>query len=224
MRQKNHFAGTGQLGIRGACSAPEMKLSAAILSLVIAAAPAAVAAPRIAVVRVADVYKSLDATRKQQDAVAANMEALQKDRRATELLKMRNSLREQYTSLPQKPTTAAEMAKVREYALKYREATTLQEDFNSFCEEEVRNINIRKVKEMRQSLDLIVETARKIGKDEGIDWVFDTSGNTNTSLPLVVYAKAPLDLTDRVLSALQPNKAIATPVEAAKAPAEDSKR
>jgi Skp family chaperone for outer membrane proteins len=185
---------------------PEMKLPAAILCTVIACSPAAFAAPRIAVVRVADIYKSLEKTRQQQEAIAADFDALYKDRRLTELRRLLTTLKSQSSTLPQQVDDASR-AKVREYALKYREAETLQEDYASFREEETRKINTKKVKEMRQSLDLIVETARKIGKDEGFDWVLDTSGNTNTTTPLILYAKGPVDLTDRVLTTLQPNAA-----------------
>jgi Skp family chaperone for outer membrane proteins len=67
---------------------------------------------------------------------------------------------------------------------------------------------------MRASLDRIHAAAQKLGADKGYDWVLDSSGNTNTGLPLVLYAKDAKDLTDELTSSLS-----ATAASASTAPA-----
>ncbi len=178
-----------------------MKIPAAILASMLAACFTAAAAPRIAVVRVADVYKQLESTRQQQQELQAKRQAVLKDRRAEELNKLvadLNARREQFASLDPESRVKAE----REYAVKRQEAQTLREDFSSFQTAKNREINAELVAGMQASLKKIRETALKIGQEQGFDWVLDTSGNTNTGLPLVLYAKNAVDLTDRVAASL----------------------
>lgn len=220
------LAGTGQDKSWSACCGPEMKLPAAVLSCVFAATAVSMAGPKIAIVRVADVYKSLESSRIQQDAVEKERQDITKDRRLTDLQTMVTELKakqEAIGTLSGPVVDEATQKKIREYALQYREAETLRETYATFQEEENKRINTKLVKEMRASLDQIHETACKIGKDEGFDWVLDTSGNSNTGIPLVLYAKAPVDLTEKVLLALQPSPSAgthtpATPPSAGSAP------
>lgn len=178
-----------------------MKIPATVLATTLAACISAAAAPRIATVRVADVYKRLESTRQQQQEIQKKREAVLKDRRLEELNKMIADLetrRQQLSSMDPAARARAE----REYAVKRQEARTLQEDFTGFRTQRNREINEELVAGMQASLEKIRETAMKLGKEEGFDWVLDTSGNTNTGLPLVLYAKNPADLTERVATAL----------------------
>ena len=43
----------------------------------------------------------------------------------------------------------------------------------------------------------------KVAKEQGYDLVLDSSGNTNTGVPFVLYQKESPDLTDDVKAALQ---------------------
>lgn len=178
-----------------------MKFRSTVLAMMLVACASAAAAPRIATVRVADVYKRLETTRQQQQEIQEKREAILKDRRLEELNKMISNLearRQQFSSMDPQARTRAE----REYAVKHQEARTLQEDFASYRTQKNREINGELVAGMQASLERIRETAVKLGKEEGFDWVIDTSGNTNTGLPLVLYAKNPADLTERVAIAL----------------------
>lgn len=178
-----------------------MKFRSTVLATMLAACVSATAAPRIAIVRVADVYKRLESTRQQQQKIQEKRDAILKDRRLEELNKMIADLdarRQQFASMEPQARARAE----REYAVKLQEARTLQENFASYRTEKNREINAELVADMQASLEKIRETAVTLGKEEGFDWVIDTSGNTNTGLPLVLYAKNPADLTERVAIAL----------------------
>ena len=58
------------------------------------------------------------------------------------------------------------------------------------------------VAQMEESLAQIHAKAAEIGKKKGVDWVLDSSGQSNTGVPFILYAKSPLDLTSEVQSAL----------------------
>jgi outer membrane protein len=176
-----------------------MKFAAAVVSTMIVASFAAVAAPpRVATIRVADVFRQLDTTVKANEEIQAKREALKKDKRQLAI----NELSEGGTSIDAETRKKLE----REFLLKRQEAKSLEEDLESFRTEKNREINAEMVAGMRARLDLIRSTAEKIAREEGYDWVFDSSGQTNTGVPLVLYAKNPNDLTDRVLAAMGPTK------------------
>jgi len=66
---------------------------------------------------------------------------------------------------------------------------------------------------MRASLDRIVKISNKIAKEKGFDTVFDSSGNTNTGVPFVLYSKNAPDLTVDVQAAIKDSEAAQKPVE-----------
>jgi Skp family chaperone for outer membrane proteins len=90
----------------------------------------------------------------------------------------------------------------REYAVKTREAIALRADFESYDTDKNRQIDAEMVADRKQRLALIRQTAEKIAAEEGFDWILDSSGNTNTGVPLLLYAKSATDLTDRVVAVL----------------------
>lgn len=201
--------------------------AAAVAAFMLVASFAAVAAPpKVATVRVADIFRQLDSTVKANEALQAKRDAIKKDKRQTSLDEILADLELRSKKLSEGGTTIdAETRKKleREFLLKRQEAKSLQDDFEGFRNEKNREINAEMVAGMRSRLDLIQATAEKIAKEEGYDWVFDSSGQTNTGVPLVLYAKNPNDLTDRVLAALGPAKT-ETKTPPTKAPAQPKKR
>lgn len=184
--------------------APLMK-AAVILLLSISAAVAVAAPPKVAVVRVADVFRQLDETVKANQALHAKREAINQDSRLAAYNAMYADLefrRKQLAESSGKIDAATRTKLEREYAMKRQEAKSLLDDFESFRAERNREINAEMVEGMKQRLLRIHEAAGKIAGEEGFDWVLDGSGNTNTGVPLLLYAKSPNDLTDRVLASL----------------------
>lgn len=187
-----------------------MKRAAALVAtLIVASLPAIAAPPKVAMVRVADVFRQLDGTVKANEEIQAKREALKKDKRQLAInelvadLQLRGKkLAEAGTSID--PETRKKLE--REFLLKRQEAKSLEDDFESYRAEKNKEINAEMVAGMRTRLDQIRATAEKIAKQDGYDWVFDSSGQTNTGVPLVLYSKNPADLTDRVLAVLGPAK------------------
>lgn len=185
--------------------APLMNVAAAILSLSIAVPVAAAAPPKVAVVRVADVFRQLDETVKANQALQAKREAINQDGRLAAYNTMYADLeirRKQLAEGGGKIDAATRTKLEREFAMKRQEAKSLLDDFESFRTERTREINAEMVEGMKLRLQRIHEAAGKIAGEEGFDWVLDGSGNTNTGVPLLLYAKSPNDLTDRVLASL----------------------
>ncbi|RYG21876.1 MAG: OmpH family outer membrane protein, partial [Burkholderiales bacterium] len=91
----------------------------------------------------------------------------------------------------------------RTYEIKRQEAQTLQQEYENFKEEREKEINRRMIAAMRASLDRISKTSAQIAKKRGFDAVFDSTGETNTGLPFVLYHKEAPDLTPDVQAVLR---------------------
>ncbi len=171
---------------------------------------AAAAPPRVATVRVDDILRQLDSTVKANEDYKAKREAISKDSRKAALDELMAELELRRGKLADNAAKIDQETRkklLREYMVKQQEYRSLQEDFQNFSNEKQQALNAEMVTGIRQRLTQIHGTAEKIAKEEGYDWVFDSSGISNTGVPLMLYAKNPNDLTDRVLAALAPKQA-----------------
>ncbi|MES2475683.1 MAG: OmpH family outer membrane protein [Verrucomicrobiota bacterium] len=169
------------------------------------------AAPRLALVRVTEIYAALPSTISLKDRIKSEREQIMRDQRAEKLRKIVSELQTLQGQLSDKAkpldeVTARSLA--RAYELKRQEALTLQQDFESYQSEQEKEINRRMVTGMRASLDQIAEVTRTVAKERGFDAVIDSSGNTNTGVPFVLYSKNAPDITADVNAAI---KDLATP-------------
>ena len=201
-----------------------MKVAAAVAIALSAIAAAHAQAPRVAVIRVSEIFNKLDSTVRATAETNAKKAEIDRDSRMTAYKEIYADLQLRRKALDENPPKIdAETRKrlTREYTVKLQEAKSLLEDFESFRSERVREIDAEAVAGMKQRLAIIHSTAEQLAKEEGYDWVLDASGNTNTGVPLLLYAKKSNDLTARVLAALGPAQPAATPP--ASAPAAPSK-
>lgn len=184
----------------------------------LATALTATAAPRIALVRVKDVYTALPSTASLQQEIKKERENIMKDERAEQLRKIIGELQALQAQLSDKatpPDEATGRKLARNYEIKRQEAQTLQQEFENFKTEKEKEINKKMVVGMRTSLDRIMKTSHKIAREKGYDSVFDSSGNTNTGLPFILYSKKAPDLTEDVQAATKDSEAAAKPAEKA---------
>ena len=171
-----------------------------------ATALTASAAPRFALIRVKDIYSGLASTAALQQEIKMAREEIMKDQRAEDLRKIIGELQTLQARLSDKNNPLDETASrklARSYEIKRQEAQTLQKEFENFRAEQEKQINKKMVAGMRASLNKIMEASNRIGKEQGYDLVLDGSGNTNTSVPFVLYSKKSPDLTDDVKAALK---------------------
>jgi Skp family chaperone for outer membrane proteins len=181
----------------------------------------ATASPRFAVVRVKEIYAGLQSTAELQEEIKRERGEIMQDARAGELRKIIAELQDLQAKLSDKNNPPAEEVGrklARTYELKRQEAQTLQKDFEGFRAEREKEINRKMVTRMRASLDRIMETSRRIGKEQGFDVVLDGSGNTNTGVAFVLYQKDSPDLTDHVKAALKDEAGTAAPQAAKPTP------
>jgi Skp family chaperone for outer membrane proteins len=182
-----------------------MHAFATILMILTATALTAAAAPRVAMVRVQDIYANLASTKALEQEIRTERDQIMKDRRAEELRRTISELQGLQTTLSGEDPQLDEAAirkLARSFEIKRQEAQTLQKDFEAFRTEQEKQINRKMIAAMHASLEKIMETARKVASKEGYDLVFDSSGHTNTGVAFILYQKEPADLTDAVNAAL----------------------
>jgi Skp family chaperone for outer membrane proteins len=168
---------------------------------------------RIAVVRISEIYSGLESTAKLEERVRGEREEILKDPRAAELRRIINEVRELEAMARDKSAATDEQTAqrmVRSLDIKRQEAQTLQREFESFRSQREKEINRAMIAEIRGTLDRITNAARNAARQHGCELLLDSSGNTNSGVPFVVYQKKPLDLTDAVVAALAAENAGST--------------
>ncbi|MFD0892711.1 OmpH family outer membrane protein [Luteolibacter ambystomatis] len=180
---------------------------------------AAAAPPKVALVRITDLYRDLPSTKTEISGFDAQREDIMKDRRAEELRKLVEELKSLQADI-QKEGSASDPGRqklLKDYETKVAAMKSLQQEFENFKNERTLEINREMVKTMRASFERITKEARAVAEKKGFDWLIDSSGNTNTGLPVVLYSKNAPDLTAEVLAALN-TSTTGTPSSEAAAP------
>ena len=180
-----------------------MKLT--VISVWLAVATAALAAPKVAIVRVTDIYRNLPSTKAMQEKFVGENDAIVKNERAVQLEKIVEVLQSMKAELVSRRNEAEnpEVQKLaRDYEIKRQEAQALRQEFEEFNTTEKKRINKELVETMRESLDRITAASRKLAEERNLDMVFDTSGDSNTGVPLMLYSGDAPDLTDDVIALL----------------------
>lgn len=190
----------------------------AISLVLLATAIHASAAPKFALVRVKDIYAALPSTTVLQQEIKKERDEIMKNERAEQLRTIIAELQTLQSQLSDKnkPLDEATNKKLaRTYEIRRQEAQTLQQDFESFKAEQELAINKKMVSGMRASLLRIVKMSNKVAKEKGFVTVFDSSGNTNTGLPFILYSKQAPDITENVQAAIKDSDPAEKPVEKA---------
>jgi outer membrane protein len=189
-----------------------------LATALLAATAAAQQPPRFAIVRVKEIYRDLPSTQVMQEEVRTAQENILRDPRAEQFRQLIGELETLQSRLQDRNNPLDDEARrdlARTYELKRQEAQTMQQEFENFRTERTREINQKMVSSMRGSLQRITEAAQRLGRERGFDAVFDSSGETNTGLPLLLYVKDAPDLTADVVAALDDDdKAAVEPAEA----------
>lgn len=176
-----------------------------VTSLWLALAAISFAGSNFAVVRVTDIYRGLPSTAALQKKVVAERESILDNERAVQLRAIIGVLQSMQAELSarkddlENPDTKK---LVRDYEIKRQEAQTLQQEFEEFRETEDKRINKEMVAAMRDSLGRITKASQQLAKERNLDVVIDTSGDSNTGVPFVLYSGDAPDLTDDVIALL----------------------
>jgi Skp family chaperone for outer membrane proteins len=180
-----------------------MKAAAGILMFL--AATATAGPPRVALVRVSDVHKQLYETVKANEDYKTKLAEIDRDPRWESFLALNADLTARRKVLETSSTTldAATRERLqREFLIKSQEAKSLRDDFESFRAERRRELTAEMVAGIKHRLGIIRAEAEKLARQDGYDLVLDSSGNSNTGMPLLLYAKNPADITERLMDSL----------------------
>ena len=183
-----------------------LRAALAFIPLTAALILPAAAAPKFAIVRVTDIYRSLTSTQTLLSGLQKERDEIIKDERGIHLRKILGeleSLQKQLQAKREAPIDDATRKLAQEYEIKRQEAQTLQEEFQIFDAEKKKEINRKMVVSMRASLEKINAASRKISQEQGFAATFDSSGNSNTGVPVVLYTKDAKDITDEVIAVLK---------------------
>ena len=202
-----------------------MKLTVVLASVSLASFLSA--APKFGVVRVTDIYRGLPSTAAMQADIQSQRDNIIKDVRAERLRGILTEMEALESQLrANKDDLESELGKklVRSYEIKRQETETLRLEFEGFrAEEEMRN-NKELVAATRNSLNRISAAAQQIAKERNLDGVMDTSGDTNTGLPFVLFAGGTEDKTEAVIRLLGEKPAENPPVGTEPVPAPAPKK
>jgi len=197
-----------------------------IIAIILAAVTlgTAEAAPRVALVRVKDIYTGLPSTEALAHQVKLEREQIAKNQRAIDLRRVIDELQALQARLSDKknPLTEEVGAKLaRSYEIKLQEAKTFQQEYENFRSEQEKSISQKEVAGMRSSLNMVMEVVKRISKARGFDMVLDSSGGTNTGLPFVLHSKDAVDITADIVAAIKDAKPV--PASAEVKPVAESK-
>ena len=202
-----------------------MKLTVVMASVSLASFLSA--APKFGVVRVTDIYRGLPSTAAMQADIQSQRDNIIKDVRAESLRAILTEMEALESQLrANKDDLESELGKklVRSYEIKRQETDPLRLEFEGFrAEEEMRN-NKELVAATRNSLTRMSAAAQQIAKERNLDGVMDTSGDTNTGLPFVLFAGGAEDMTEAVIGLLGEKPAENPPVGTEPVPAPAPKK
>ncbi len=101
------------------------------------------------------------------------------------------------------PGSPEAIAKTNKFKTLGEEWKEIQKRLSSFLQQESKNIDRLMVNNTLSLLTIISETAHAVGKEKGVDLVFETSGVTNSQVPQILYIEEKIDITDEVIAKLQ---------------------
>lgn len=177
-----------------------------ILAVAVATAPLG-AQTRFAGVRVTDVFKGNADTAAALTEIEARRKKLNEDPRNKELDALANETRQlldQADAAAKAGDVATGQKLAREIGIKRRDLEALGHAIDEDRIRASRELDRELVRTTVAALERIRQLAAEVGKERGFDLVIDTSGNSNTGVPVVLYTKNLPDLTDEVIARLKP--------------------
>jgi Skp family chaperone for outer membrane proteins len=161
---------------------------------------------RFAVIKFRDVMDGLESFKAASKRMEASMEGINKDQRFLQMQQTKAELDEvlkQIGKLPQETAQAARVELATKAESLRKELEALQRDFARFEADSSLRIRREFLESLKPIQNRIREAATKVVEERGFDCLFEVQGNSNTSLPVMVYVKNPTDITGDVLAALK---------------------
>ena len=176
-----------------------------LLIVLVLALPGSVQAEpaRVAIVDVDLLFKEYHVAKAKRGSIESLRERLSDDPRIelieglrTEMAAIKKRLRDPQTLISEKEQL------FREFQSKSHEANSLQRDIRQHMASEQSKIDAELVKLTRTLLAHIRTEIAAYAESEGFELVFETSGNTSSQVPTLVYSRHAPDITPAVLARL----------------------
>lgn len=105
-----------------------------------------------------------------------------------------------------------------------KEVRSLEQEINEFQQRSAMKLRQEEADRQRDLYAEIVDVVKRKAEADGFDFVFDKSGASLNSSPVLVYSKGATDVTDQVIVELNKNAGTATKAEPEKKEAKDGKK
>ncbi len=189
-----------------------------ILALMFAGLSAAAADLKFGVVDMSKAFSEFHKTKEAADRFKANVDKAQKEMSdkwegykglMNEMQKLRKEASDPIL------TQAARAKKAAEFDEKAKELRTREQEIGEQQNRRSGQLKQEDVQIRRAIYDEILVVVRDKAKGEGYDFVFDKSGMSLSTVPVLIYYKDAVDITDQIIAELNKN-AGAKPAEAKK--------
>ena len=161
---------------------------------------------RFAVVRFYEIAKELTAFNTVDARLKSAIVDIEKDPRFVQMQKTNVELDEilrQWKELKPETDKKVRLELATKAEALRKESQALKGDYDQFKAEEVVRIKRAMLKGVRAAQARFREVVAKVAEERGFDGVFEITGDSNTSKPVLVYAKNPTDITGDVLAILK---------------------
>lgn len=196
-----------------------------IFSFLLISVLAASAGTRFALVRFDDVTSELPSYKAAFEVMMKELDGIPNDPRNVQFQKVLaelNKVLTQIKELPPNPDQNVQNSLAAKADSLNQEAESLRREYDNFKEAETIRIKRKLLDKVLAIKNRVVAAAGTVAKARGIDYVFDSTGFTNTSMPVIVCNNNATDLTADVLAAVlasEPPPPAAAPAAPATAPA-----
>ncbi len=175
-----------------------------LLALLLLSPSFLLAAPKIATF---DITKAMESHQGNKDDVAAFQaarEKLLKDPRKVALDEMTPKIQALQAKMQEVAPNSEEQANLTEIAKSAAENfNDLSNQWREFATETSKKLTTTLVNATNKRNSEIIAIAHKIAESQGFDWVIETSGDTNSRMPVVLYLRNHTDITDAVIKELE---------------------
>ena len=193
-----------------------MKLVTALVITLVATSSTFAADLKFGVVDMAKAFTEYSKTKDAATKIKANKETAQKD--LNERYSVYKNLMNEGQKLQKEANDPIVTSEVRakkgaELQDKQKEMRALEQEISEFQQRRTMQLKQEEVQLQRGLYDEIVDIVKNKSKASGFDMVFDKSGVSMTTVPVLLYYKDATDFTDEVIVELNKN----APKEAAPA-------
>jgi len=159
---------------------------------------------RIAGVEIGRAFREFHLTKEAMKGFDKDRQAIEAESHAEELSKLVDEVKkaEQVAARAAKSDDDARIRALRDAELKREEYRALEKALRESRNKRTADLNRRLVAATHQLLDRVGKAAAEVGRERGYDLVVDSSGQSNTGMSLIVYARKLPDLTNEVIARL----------------------